>query len=330
MAADYRKIARQKARKYRVPEAVFLRQIKQESGFNPNARSPAGATGIAQIMPATARGWGVNPNDPVASLEAAAKNMGRYIKAYGLEGALRAYNAGPGAIEKSKGYAETNNYVQRILGGLDPQQRQGGGGGGGNNSTVTTPATDTRREVSVLDAEGLATAQRRAKIASFIGKRNPQSTLLRLGVLNPATPDPAQFMRTETVGKFTPGRSAAAALPDDDSARGGGPRGTLRELFYNGPGGANVDDGRKVGKGYVSGHTDHAHAAFDNDRDRNEAVSLAKRLGLTITSEGGGKHAAGSFHYQKTRRGKSRAIDVAGDPEKMALFSRKLARRFVR
>jgi hypothetical protein len=118
---DYRAMTRDAARRYGLDPGVFMRQIQQESGFNPTVRSPAGAVGIAQIMPATARGWGVNPLDPEASLNAAAKNMASYVKRYGgIENALRAYNAGPGAIQASKGYAETNNYVKTILGGSAP------------------------------------------------------------------------------------------------------------------------------------------------------------------------------------------------------------------
>ena len=84
-------------------------------------------------MPATARGWGVNPDDPVAALDAAAKNMAAYTKTFlggkspgeetdpvklrqATEKALRAYNAGPGAVEASRKYAETNAYVNKIIG----------------------------------------------------------------------------------------------------------------------------------------------------------------------------------------------------------------------
>ena len=132
MSTDFRQIAREKAVKYGLLPAVFERQIEAESGFNPKAVSSAGAQGIAQIMPDTARGWGVNPNDPVAALDAAAKNMSGYIKTHlggvqpsketdpaklraAYEKGLRAYNAGPGAVEASKGYAETNRYVKKII-----------------------------------------------------------------------------------------------------------------------------------------------------------------------------------------------------------------------
>jgi len=133
MPTDFRQIARQKAQKYGLLPEVFERQIEAESGFNPRAVSSAGARGIAQIMPGTARGWGVNPDDPVAALDAAAKNMAAYTKTFlggkapgeetdplklrqATEKALRAYNAGPGAVEASKRYAETNAYVNKIIG----------------------------------------------------------------------------------------------------------------------------------------------------------------------------------------------------------------------
>jgi hypothetical protein len=128
MSIDYRAIARQKAIKYKLLPDVFERQIDTESGFNPKALSSAGARGIAQIMPETAKGWGVNPDDPIAALDAAAKNMAGYINTHGglttndpvkmragYEKGLRAYNAGPGAVEASKNYAETNRYVKKII-----------------------------------------------------------------------------------------------------------------------------------------------------------------------------------------------------------------------
>lgn len=106
---------------------IFVRQINQESGFNPNAVSPAGAQGIAQFMPGTARGLGLtNPFDPIASLNAGAKHMAamlRNLGSYPL--ALAGYNAGAGAVQKYGGippYKETQNYVKAILGSLAPSK----------------------------------------------------------------------------------------------------------------------------------------------------------------------------------------------------------------
>ena len=89
------------------PDPVqFVEQMRQESGFAPDVISgkrvsSAGAMGIAQIMPGTAKAWGVNPLDPEAALAAAAKAMTEYYRTYkDPRLALGAYNAGPGNVEK--------------------------------------------------------------------------------------------------------------------------------------------------------------------------------------------------------------------------------------
>lgn len=154
--ADLRHVARRKARKYGLDPKIFVRQIEAESGFNPTARSPVGALGVAQIMPATARGWGVNPLNPRQALDAAAKNMAAYVKEYGsYENALRAYNAGPGAIEASKGYAETNAYVQKILGGVDPGRLTSAKGDKGPRTRITKgtlPKTEVDIDSALIDS----------------------------------------------------------------------------------------------------------------------------------------------------------------------------------
>lgn len=124
--------AKRDAHKYGLNPDIFARQINQESGFNPGAKSGAGALGIAQIMPATAAGWGINPLNPHAALDAAAKHMAAYVAKYGsYRNALIAYNAGPGAIGHGLP-AETVNYIATILHGAnpDPSGVHGGGGGG--------------------------------------------------------------------------------------------------------------------------------------------------------------------------------------------------------
>lgn len=124
---DWRAYAGSLANEYDLP--YFVPQIQAESGFNPNARSPAGATGIAQIMPATARGWKVDPTKPGPSLRAAAQAMRRYYDQYGnWEDALEAYNAGGGNVIRGPGikYDETRAYVAKIL-GSNPQATTGAG-----------------------------------------------------------------------------------------------------------------------------------------------------------------------------------------------------------
>ena len=118
--------ARQAAARAGIDADVFVRQIQQESGFNPSARSPAGATGIAQFMPGTARGMGIDPTDPYASLDAGARLMRTNLDRYGGDyaKALAAYNAGPGNVDKYGGvppFEETQRYIRTILGGSEPR-----------------------------------------------------------------------------------------------------------------------------------------------------------------------------------------------------------------
>ena len=103
-----------------IDPALLAGLIKQESGFNPNAGSAAGARGLTQLMPSTAAGLGVtNVLDPGQSIQAGAKYLKEQLDAFGgdVTKALAAYNAGPGAVKRFGGvppYAETQNYVRRV------------------------------------------------------------------------------------------------------------------------------------------------------------------------------------------------------------------------
>ncbi|MEZ5731192.1 MAG: lytic transglycosylase domain-containing protein [Paracoccaceae bacterium] len=116
----YLENAKDAARRYGIPEDLFLRLVQQESGWNPGAVSPKGATGLAQLMPTTARLMGVNAADPKENLEGGARYLSMMYNRFGdWRLALAAYNAGPEAVEKHNGvppYAETVNYVNAILG----------------------------------------------------------------------------------------------------------------------------------------------------------------------------------------------------------------------
>jgi soluble lytic murein transglycosylase-like protein len=108
------------AKKYGIDPALLAGLVKQESGFNPNAGSPAGARGLTQLMPGTAAGLGVtNVLDPAQSLDGGAKYLRAQLDAFGgdVARALAAYNAGPGAVKRYGGvppYAETQNYVRAV------------------------------------------------------------------------------------------------------------------------------------------------------------------------------------------------------------------------
>ncbi len=117
---QYLHLAKAAARKYGVPEDLFLRLIQQESGWNAKAKSHKGAMGLAQLMPATARKLRVNPRVPRENLDGGARYLRQqYDRFRSWRLALAAYNAGPEAVQKHGGvppYRETKNYVRKIWG----------------------------------------------------------------------------------------------------------------------------------------------------------------------------------------------------------------------
>jgi soluble lytic murein transglycosylase-like protein len=112
------------ARGNALPSEFLGATLLQESAYDPSALSSAGAIGIAQFIPETAAGLGVDPHDPFASIDGAAQLLGGYTAAYTgryadpYTAALAAYNAGPLAVEQYRGvppYAETREYIALIF-----------------------------------------------------------------------------------------------------------------------------------------------------------------------------------------------------------------------
>jgi len=102
--------------------------VWQESRWRESAVSHAGARGLAQLMPATARYLGVDPDDPMANLEGGARYLREQLDRFDgdLEKALAAYNAGPGRVIRAGGVPnirETRNYVASIMGRLANHSR---------------------------------------------------------------------------------------------------------------------------------------------------------------------------------------------------------------
>lgn len=129
---QYHQLAHNAAVRWGLDPKAFIAQGQQESGFNPHAISSAGAIGLYQLMPDTAKSLGVNPHDPIQNIEGAAKLMAQHLKTYGgnLAYALAAYNGGGGAVDYFKRHGgifynpqmpriawgnQTGEYVKNIL-----------------------------------------------------------------------------------------------------------------------------------------------------------------------------------------------------------------------
>jgi len=109
------------AKQYGVDPVLLQGLIAQESGGQPRVVSKAGAIGLGQLMPATARGLGVtDPYNPEQNIKGTVKYLAQQLKTFGgdKQKALAAYNAGPNAVKKYGGippYKETQNYVKAIV-----------------------------------------------------------------------------------------------------------------------------------------------------------------------------------------------------------------------
>ncbi|MFD1677793.1 lytic transglycosylase domain-containing protein [Alicyclobacillus fodiniaquatilis] len=120
-SASFAAIVNQAANTYGISPNLLNAVIEQESSFQPDAVSGAGALGLMQLMPSTAQTLGVtNPLDPTQNINGGAKYLSQLLSQFNgnVSLALAAYNAGPGAVTQYGGippYAETQNYVSSVL-----------------------------------------------------------------------------------------------------------------------------------------------------------------------------------------------------------------------
>ena len=215
---NYGELAASYARRYGLDPEIFVRQMMQESGLNPDAVSPKGAVGIAQIMPGTARdpGYGVtpvtDPTDPEEALRFGAEYMRAMLDKYGDYGlALAAYNAGPGAVDEAGGippFQETQNYVASILGGTMQPDVPGG---------LSMGVSGTMPSEELM----LGTTQdedRNALLDSILGRFNPEnqeeqaSALARFSGINAQGPSSAAQAEKTGIFALPEARSTPTAV----------------------------------------------------------------------------------------------------------------------
>jgi len=211
MAGQYWPAVKAAAEQNGIPAGILAKQIAQESSFNPNAKSSAGALGISQFMPGTARRFGIDPLDPNQAIPAGAQYVAKNTATFGgnLGLGLAGYNWGEGNVQKwlarganpSAMPAETRKYVANITGKpIDAWVN----GGGSDTPAATLIPTQAQGRVTPIPTQGTARVQ--------YAQATPQTmTDASSGASQPADapPTPVQSPRAAVGQAF-----AAGELPD--------------------------------------------------------------------------------------------------------------------
>jgi hypothetical protein len=224
--AEIYDLIRQAAARYGLDENLVLAVARAESGFRPEAVSRAGALGVMQLMPGTARSLGVtDPLDPAQNIDGGARYLRQMLDRFGgdVEQALAGYNAGPGAVKRYDGvppYRETQQYVQRVL----DYQRQFAAAG------IETEPKDGRRPSERGEASGPGLGPDGPGLGENSGLGGwggePQNPITP-GAVNPITPGAANPSNPITpeprvpTSRVRPSPSPASPSPGSESGRVG-------------------------------------------------------------------------------------------------------------
>ncbi|WP_201504144.1 lytic transglycosylase domain-containing protein [Psychrobacter aestuarii] len=150
----YDSYIRASAARHGVDPALMKAMMHTESAFNPNARSPVGAQGLMQLMPATARRFSVsNPWNPAENIEGSAKYIAWLMRRFNgnVEHAVAGYNAGEGNVDKYGGippFKETRNYVKNVMSRYHTLYKTDAGLYGNAMSASNNAPTSSLRNVS--------------------------------------------------------------------------------------------------------------------------------------------------------------------------------------
>lgn len=226
-------------RQHGLPAGILTRLVRQESGGNCDARSEAGASGLCQFMPATARGMGVNAADPVSSVNGAARYLEDLMDMFGgdVDKAVAAYNWGPGNMRRAVRQhgenwrsalpAETRHYLQVVGGGRSYAQRRQAG--------EAIPAEEEEAEMArrnnrlaeaglpPMDLKDILGSLFFAAIASFVQKRVEEMERATPATASPNTGTPSREDNPTIASSDVPPPSRTPPVPRPVATRGNSP-----------------------------------------------------------------------------------------------------------
>lgn len=282
-----RALAEARRRKATPKEILALKEAALvESGGRHLTGGDRDSTGFLQQRPS--QGWG-----PVG--ESVEKDTAQFLDA------ARKYRGQGGSAGQLAQKVQRSAFPDRY----DQVKKQALALGGGG-SDVSAPTPEATSSLMAPDPE----AQKRVALAGLLQQSDPDSLLLKLGIVDPNEPT----QRTESDPSKT--EDPISKTPDGTSSGEFG----VNELFWDKNAKYNLDQGKQTSP--IGGHGDHVHVAV-NDKSQIPALKqLAKSMGLHAggdTDKSG--HTAGSFHYS------GKAIDVSGDPVAMEKYAQAVYRR---
>ena len=160
----YDALIRTSANRHGIDPGLMKAMMHTESAFNPNARSPVGAQGLMQLMPATARRFSVgNPWNPAENIEGSAKYIAWLLRRFNnnIEYAVAGYNAGEGNVDKYGGippFRETRNYVKNVMSRYHSLYK--------NDSGLITGSTNTASKNSSYNVQPVSYATMNNNVSS--------------------------------------------------------------------------------------------------------------------------------------------------------------------